>query len=125
MCREAYDAYLQKSAAGMKPTVPVSEIVRKLDNDFFAGRWARVTDRQQQLLYVIARLDSGNEEFTVQEIHEASKDVLHKPFGRSHISQMLTSLITSGLIYRDRHGKYLFAVPLMADFIKRAMATAA
>ena len=44
-----------------------------------------------------------------------------KPFSRSHINQMLASLITSGLVYRDRHGKYLFAVPLMADFIKRAM----
>jgi hypothetical protein len=123
MCREAYDAYLQKAAAGSKPTVPVSEIVRKLDNDFFAGRWARVTDRQQQLLYVVAHLESGNEEFTVQEIHETSKKVLHKPFGRSHISQMLTSLITSGLVYKDRHGKYLFAVPLMGDFIKRVMST--
>lgn len=122
MCREAYDAYIQKAAAGIKPTVPVSEIVRKLDNDFFAGRWARVTDRQQQLLYVISHLESSNEEFTVQEIHEASKKFLNKPFGRSHISQMLTSLITSGLVYKDRHGKYLFAVPLMADFIKRAMA---
>jgi transposase-like protein len=121
MCREAYDAYLQKRADGIKPTVPVGEIVRKLDNDFFAGRWARVTDRQQQLLYVIAHLETANEEFTVQEIHETSNLILSKPFGRSHINQMLASLITSGLVYKDRHGKYLFAVPLMSDFIKRAM----
>ena len=47
--------------------------------------------------------------------------MLKKPFGRSHINQLLTSLISAGLIYRDRHGKYLFAVPLMADFIKRTM----
>ena len=44
MCREAYDTWLQKNASGDVPSVPVSEITRKLDNDFFAGRWARVTD---------------------------------------------------------------------------------
>jgi hypothetical protein len=32
---------------------------------------------------------------------------------------MLSSLIDAGLVYKDRHGKYYFAVPLMASFIKR------
>jgi hypothetical protein len=122
MCREAYDAFIQKIDQNEPPRVPMNEIVRKLDTDFFAGRWARVTDRQQELLHVVASLDSANEEFTVQEILERSKQMLKKPFGRSHINQMLASLILSGLIYRDRHGKYLFAVPLMAGFILRAMA---
>ena len=97
-----------------------TEIIRKLDTDFFAGRWAKVTDRQQELLYVIASLET-RDEFTVQEIVARAQEVLEKPFGRSHINQMLTALITAGLVYRDRHGKYLFAVPLMADFIKRTM----
>jgi len=121
ICREAYDAYLQQVADGKAPGVPVTGIIRKLDTDFFAGRWARVTDRQQQLLSVIAKLDTIDNEFTVQEILEKGESMLEKPFGRSHISQMLTSLIVAGLVYRDRHGKYLFAVPLMADFIKRTM----
>ncbi len=119
MCREAYDAWLQQISEGKRASVPVAEIIRKLDNDFFAGRWARVTDRQQELLYVISTLDTANDEFTVQEILEESKGLLEKPFGRSHINQMLSSLIISGLVYRDRHGKYLFAVPLMVSFIKR------
>jgi hypothetical protein len=46
---------------------------------------------------------------------------VHSSFGRSQINQMLVTLITAGLIYKDRHGKYLFAVPLMADFIKRTI----
>jgi hypothetical protein len=121
MCREAYDSWLQKTAAGEVPTVPVTEIIRKLDNDFFAGRWARVTDRQQQLLYVIAQLDRANDEFTIQDVMEKSEKVLERPFGRSQINQMLVTLITAGLIYKDRHGKYLFAVPLLADFINRTM----
>lgn len=121
ICREAYDSYIQQVADGKVPSVPITGIIRKLDTDFFAGRWARVTDRQQHLLYVIANLNSLDNEFTVQEILSKSEEMLEKPFGRSHINQMLTSLIVAGLVYRDRHGKYLFAVPLMGDFIKRTM----
>jgi len=38
--------------------LPVREIMRKFDTDFFAGRWARVTDRQRDLLGIIADLPS-------------------------------------------------------------------
>lgn len=123
ICRESYDAYLQQVADGKKPVVPITGIIRKLDTDFFAGRWSKVTDRQQELLQVIASLGDGDTEFTVQEIMAKSAEMLEKPFGRSHINQLLTSLISAGLVYRDRHGKYLFAVPLMADFIRRTMAS--
>lgn len=121
ICREAFDSYLQQAAIGREPSVPITGIIRKLDSDFFSGRWARVTDRQQHLLYVIAHLEHQDNEFTVQEIVAHAESLLEKPFSRSHINQMLSSLILAGLVYRDRHGKYLFAVPLMADFIKRAM----
>jgi len=121
ICREAYDAYLQQQAHSKPTSIPITSIIRKLDTDFFAGRWARVTDRQQHLLHVIASLDNADTEFTVQDILAKSEEMLAKPFGRSHINQMLTSLIGAGLVYRDRHGKYLFAVPLMGEFIKRTM----
>jgi hypothetical protein len=121
ICRETYDTYLQRINEGRAPTVPLEEILIKLDTDFFAGRWAKVTDRQQELLFVISQLGTANSEFTVQEILTQAQRMLVKPFSRSHINQMLSSLIEAGLVYRDRHGKYLFAVPLMADFIKRVM----
>jgi hypothetical protein len=121
ICREAYDSYIQKTMDGVQPIVPIGEIIRKLDTDFFSSRWARISDRQQDLLFVIASLESANSEFTVQEILSKSDEVSEKPFGRSHINQLLTSLIGAGLVYRDRHGKYLFAFPLLADFIKRTM----
>jgi len=121
ICREAYDAYSQKSSEGKSPSVPITEIIRKLDTDFFAGRWAKVTDRQQELLYVIAKLDHQDDEFTVQEVSTMSQNILDKPFSRTHVSQMISQLIVAGLIYKDRHGKYLFAVPLMAGFIRRVM----
>jgi len=119
ICREVYDIFIQKLNAGESTAVPVNEILRKLDSDFFSGRWARATDRQRELLGLIARLDSANEEFTVQEIAERSRKHLKKPFSSSHANQMLTSLTDAGLVYKNRHGKYSFAVPLLGQFILR------
>jgi hypothetical protein len=32
---------------------------------------------------------------------------------------MLSALSLSGLVYKNRHGKYVFAVPLLGAFIRR------
>ncbi len=122
ICREVYDVFLQQIEAGEKAFVPIGDITRKLDTDFFAGRWARVTDRQRQLLTVIARLDRSEHEFAVQEVVVKSRKVLKKPFSASHVSQMLATLSESGLVYKNRHGKYSFAVPLLGRFITRQRA---
>ncbi len=119
--REVYDVGLQKLDAGEEPTVPVYEIIRKLDTDFFAGRWARATDRQRELLSVAAKLENVAEEFTVQELVERSKKELENPFSSSHANQMLTTLRNAGLVYKNRHGKYSFAVPLLDRFIIRQL----
>ena len=119
VCREIFDIWVQALNSDQPPpAVPVGEITLKLDTDFFAGRWARATDRQRELLWVIALLPTCNEEFTVQEIIGSGVNKsLNKPFNSSHVNQMLASLGESGLIYRNRHGKYSFAVPLLADFV--------
>lgn len=119
ICREVYDVFIQKLSEGGRAAAPFEEITRKLDSDFFSGRWARATDRQRELLTVIARLKNGDTEFTVQEIVGMSKRRLKKPFGASHTNQMLASLCEAGLVYKNRHGKYSFAVPLLGQFILR------
>lgn len=123
ICREVYDILIarirRKEPLGTVSPLP---IVRKLDADFFEGRWAKSTDRQRELLWVIAHLDSAESEgeFTIQEIVARANGILPRPFGSSsHVNQMLAALMTQGLIYQDRRGKYLFAVPLMGSFIKR------
>lgn len=100
-------------------TLPFDEIVRKLDNDFFSGRWARATDRQRQFLCAIASLPKCDGEFAVQEVVEQSRALPSAPFSPSHTSQMLAKLCDVGLIYKNRHGKYSFPVPLFDRFIKR------
>jgi hypothetical protein len=120
ICREVYDIWIQRIHDGTETAIPIDEITRKLDTDFFAGRWAKATDRQRELLYVIAQLeDSSDGEFAVHDVVDASNSKLEKGFSNSHVSQMLVSLANAGLVYKNRHGKYSFAVPLMDGFIRR------
>jgi len=119
ICREVFDVFIQQNEQGEVGTVPIEAIQQKLDADFFAGRWARITDRQKELLLVIAHLDEPDEEFTIQELVEKSKEMLEKSFSSSHANQMLASLAERGMIYKNRVGKYSFAVPLLGRFIRR------
>jgi len=119
ICREVFDVFIQQNEQGGVGTVPIEAIQQKLDADFFAGRWARITDRQKELLLVIAHLHEPDEEFTIQELVEKSKEMLDKSFSPSHANQMLASLAERGMIYKNRVGKYSFAVPLLGRFIRR------
>ena len=119
ICRECFDTWLGQRDQGEAMSVAIEDILRKLDVDFFAGRWSRATDRQRDLMEVIASLPNCDSEFTVREVADHSRSRLEKPFSSSHVSQMLASLIHAGLVYKNRYGKYLFAVPLMSSFIKR------
>jgi type II secretory pathway predicted ATPase ExeA len=116
ICRETLDHLI---ARPNDRAVPMDAIIRKLDSDFFAGRWENVTDRQRELLYCIAKLGQ-NDEFAIGEIVEISKELKGiRPFSSNDVSQMLPRLIEKGLVYKNRLGKYCFAVPLFAGFIKR------
>jgi len=72
-CKEVFDAWIVKIQAGEMATVPVRDIIRKLDNDFFDGRWVRTTNRQRELLQVVSLLPNN-------------------PFTQSQLNQMLTTL---------------------------------
>ncbi len=117
ICREVFDSYLQ--SGGKQPII--TEITRKLDADFFVGRWSKATDRQRELMLVVANLETSDKEFTVQEVAEKAAEMLDKPFSPSQINQMFNTLSAAGLIYKNRHGKYSFAVPLLGEFILRQL----
>ena len=119
ICREVYDAFIGRVDSGEQTPVPVEEIERKLDADFFAGRWSRATDRQRALLVVISRLPNCDDEFTVQEVVEESRRGPDKPFSASHVNQMLAALASQGLVFKNRHGRYCFAVPLLGRYVQR------
>jgi hypothetical protein len=119
MCKEVFDTWITKISNGEAPSVPSTEILAKLDQDFFSSRWDNATDRQQEFMKVVATLPNSDDEFTVQEIVNASPDILKKGFSPSMTNQMLLALIERGLIYRSRRGGYRFAVPLLGGFINR------
>jgi hypothetical protein len=120
ICREVYDVFIRQHADEEQKLVPVEAIQHKLDADFFAGRWAKITDRQRELLWVVAQLERPDEEFTILELTAKARDLLAKPFSPSHANQMLSSLAERGMIYKNRFGRYSFAVPLLGRFILRA-----
>jgi hypothetical protein len=117
--REVYDVFIRQHADEEEKHVPVEALQRKLDADFFAGRWARITDRQRELLWVVAQLERPDEEFTIAELTERAGQILTKPFSPSNANQMLASLAERGMVYKNRLGKYSFAVPLLGRFILR------
>ncbi len=119
ICKEIFDLYLAQVNENEEPVIPMPAIIRKLDQDFFAARWDKATDRQREFMQVIALLANCEDEFTGQEIVEMSGRVLNKAFSTSHANQMLSSLSERGFVFKKRHGKYILAVPLMSEFIKR------
>ena len=122
ICKEVYDAFIHRLDRGQTARVPVREIQEKLDADFFAARWGRATDRQRELMSIIAGLKGSDEEFMVRDIVEGSHRSSGKPFSSSHVNQMLAALTKQGFVFRNRHGKYAFAVPLLRRFIRRRSA---
>jgi hypothetical protein len=121
ICREIFDVWITNIAKGREPTIPTRAIINKLDEDFFIGRWSNATDRQRQLMHVISTLANRDEEFTVQEVARATKETLQKPFSPSQVNQYLVHLGDAGFIFKNRYGKYSFAVPLLSEFIKRQL----
>lgn len=119
ICREVYDVFIRQHADEESKSVPIEAIQHKLDADFFAGRWAKITDRQRELLWAVAHLEHADEEFTISELTEMTRALLPKGFSPSNANQMLASLAERGMIYKNRFGKYSFAVPLLGRFILR------
>jgi hypothetical protein len=118
ICREAYDILEQHLVEGSTPTFPIDDIIRKLDNDFFAGRWAQATERQRELLTLVAK--AGKKEFTITEVVDLSiKAEETKSFSSSLVNQMFKTLISESLLYKNRRGSYSFAVPLLDQYVLR------
>ena len=116
ICKEVFD-HLKVNPEDR--SIPIDSIIRKLDSDFFAGRWETLTDRQRDLLYCAAKLPESDKEFSIGDIVDASKEADVKKFTSGDVSQILPRLIEKGLVYKNRLGKYCFSVPLFGRFIKR------
>jgi hypothetical protein len=129
LCREAFDYYksaMARPSQQKRPALPINTLIRKLDADFFAGRWGNITDRQRELLLCVAHVEMPSDEFTVQQVAATSKSLAitqgFRPFRTTDISQFLPRFIDLGLVYRNRHGQYCLAIPLFAEYVRRRFA---
>jgi hypothetical protein len=128
ICKEFFDIVIAKVGAGEVPRVPKADIIRKLDQRFFSGRWDKASDRQREFMMVAAMIPGSRREFTVQEIVQTSREILgsrRKAFSSASAGMMLKTLNDLGFIFRNRRGKYSFTVPLLDEFIIRQMGLAA
>jgi len=119
ICKEVFDAWIGKIPGGEIPYIPRDDILQKLDQDFFAPKWARATNRQQDFMRVIASMPNSDWEFSVQDIVDASRQWLRRGFNPSHATQILQALAEKDFIYKDRRASYCFAIPLLGRFIRR------
>ncbi len=90
-----------------------SEVVRRLDQNFFRVRFDRLTPTEKQCLRAMAQLGSGPHR--TGDVAEA--------LGRktTAISTIRRNLIDKGMIYSPTHGEMAFTVPLFDGFMKRVM----
>jgi AAA ATPase domain len=99
---------------------PSSSTLDRLDAGLFAARWNRTTDRQREFLALIASRPN------IRSADFSATDVLDRPgisgdFGAAAANQMLVALADRGLIYRTRHGRYAFTVPMSEIMIQRRL----
>ncbi len=73
-------------------------------------------------MQVVALLPNSGGEFKVNDVVEMSRESLTKPFNVSNAGMMIKTLIENDFVFRNRRGKYSFAVPLLDQFILRQVA---
>lgn len=101
---------------------PSADCLDRLDAGLFASRWNRTTDKQREVLKIIAHRDDVSlSDFSAHEISELGADLAG--LNNTQVSQALQALCERGLIYRTRHGRYAFTVPMSEVMIRRRMRT--
>ncbi len=117
ICKEAYDALVQSLQMGATVSVPLQAILSKLDDDFFSARWEMLTDRQKELLIVVATLPF--ESFSPKALVGAAQSSEFGNLSPSNASQLLSSLEEKGMIYKYGRGTYRLAVPMLKEYVLR------
>jgi hypothetical protein len=115
--RELVDQILENGGTLSAAQFPAASTLSRLDNGLFAARWNRTTDRQRDLLRLIAQMPAGpSSDFSAADIVDTHGT---EDFTTATAGQTLAALVERGLIYRTRHGRYAFTVPMSEYMILR------
>ncbi len=99
---------------------PPPETLERLDAGLFGARWNKTTEKQRQVLEILAsRGIDYAPDFSAADVVGLSKD--KGDLNGQQASQMLHALCDRGLLYRTRHGRYAFTVPMSEEMILRRM----
>lgn len=113
--RELVDQLLQNGGVLRADDYPSTDAMARLDNSLFGARWNKTSERQREFLWVVANRPQPGKDFAAQEIADVSNGLLTN----AQATQILQSLCDRGLVYRVRHGRYAFTVPLSESMITR------
>jgi hypothetical protein len=117
--RELVDQMLENGGTLSADQFPSVETFERLDAGLFSARWNRTSDKQREILAVIARRPSKiSADFSAQEL-ELLRNNHDEPNGS--MTQVLLALCERGMLYRTRHGRYAFTVPLSEAMILRRL----
>lgn len=90
-----------------------SEVIQRLDENFFKVRFDRLTPSEKNYLRAMAEL--GSEPQRTSEVADLIGAKL------SSLGPVRAKLIRKGMIYSPSHGKMAFTVPLFDQFMRRTM----
>jgi hypothetical protein len=112
---EAWNIAVQSPITKTTIKAATTLAIKNLDQSFFRVRFDRLTPREREYLYALARLGSGN-----QRSGEIAEELGVKP---QSIAPIRSSLIKKGMIYSPQYGDTTFTVPLFDAFMLRTMQT--
>jgi AAA ATPase domain len=118
--REMIEQLLENGGTLPAEKFPSSGAFERLDAGLFSARWNRTTDKQRELLGLIAsRAPNANGEFSARELEQLRLET--GDGGETNITQMLGALCERGMLFRTRHGHYAFTVPMSEAMIARRL----
>ena len=115
--KELVEQILENGGTLSAEQFPSSGMLDRLDTGIFAARWNKTSDRQREFLMLIAqRPNQSGPDFAANEIVQ---DGDASGFNLAGANQMLVAIMDRGLVYRTRHGRYAFTVPMSEAMILR------
>ncbi|MEO1543248.1 MAG: ATP-binding protein [Pseudomonadota bacterium] len=112
--KELVDQMLRQGGILEPDQFPAPDVMNRLDAGLFSARWNRTTDKQRELLVVAANREGDwAGDFSAQELSQQSNGAFTGP----QVSQHLVALCEKGMLYRTRHGRYAFTVPMSEQMI--------
>lgn len=114
--KELVDGLLVNGGVLSEDNFPDPDVIERLDAGLFGARWSKTTEKQREFLRIVAmRPNHDLNDFSASEIAHVSD------FTNGQASQMLHALTDKGLVYRSRHGRYAFTVPMSEKMILTRM----